>query len=61
MSCECHRIDGPWIAEDPNCPRHGIAAQARARDLDRLRDEINKMSTVEEARDLMHKILDLME
>jgi len=61
MSCECHRIGGPWVAEDPDCPRHGVAAQARARKLDAVRDQVSKVSTVEEARELIHKILDLME
>lgn len=61
MSCECHQIGGPWIAEDPNCPRHGVAAQARARELDAVRDQVSKMTTVEEARELIHKILDLIE
>jgi hypothetical protein len=27
MSCDCYKIGGPWIAEDPDCPEHGIAAQ----------------------------------
>lgn len=31
MSCDCHRIGGPFIAEDPDCPVHGREAQARAR------------------------------
>lgn len=61
MSCECHRIGGPWVAEDPDCPRHGLAAQARARELDAVRDQVSKVSTLEEARELIHKILDLME
>ncbi len=61
MSCECHRIGGPWVAEDPDCPRHGLVAQARARELDAVRDQVSKVSTVEEARELIHKILDLME
>lgn len=61
MSCECHRIGGPWVAEDPDCPRHGVAAQARARELDAVRDQVSKVSTLEEARELIHKILDLME
>lgn len=61
MSCECHRIGGPWVAEDPDCPRHGLAAQARARELDAVRDQVSKVSTLEEARELMYKILDLME
>jgi len=29
MSCLCHQIGGPFIAEDPDCPAHGREAQAR--------------------------------
>ena len=29
MSCECYKIGGPFIAEDPNCPFHGTEAQMR--------------------------------
>jgi hypothetical protein len=27
MSCECYKIGGRFIAEDPDCPAHGIEAQ----------------------------------
>lgn len=27
--CECYQIGGPWIAEDPSCPRHGRFAKER--------------------------------
>jgi len=39
MSCQCHQIGGPFIAEDPDCPAHGLRAQerkARIEDLARL-------------------------
>lgn len=26
--CECYKIGGPWIAEDPDCPVHGQEAVA---------------------------------
>lgn len=26
--CECYKIGGPFIAEDPECPEHGYAARA---------------------------------
>ena len=28
MNCghRCHEIGGPWIAEDPDCPVHGVEA-----------------------------------
>jgi len=25
--CDCYKIGGPWIAEDPDCPEHGILAR----------------------------------
>jgi uncharacterized small protein (DUF1192 family) len=27
MSCECYKIGGRFIAEDPDCPAHGTVAQ----------------------------------
>jgi hypothetical protein len=36
MSCECHRIGGRFIAEDPDCYEHGTAAQERAREREGL-------------------------
>lgn len=27
MSCQCHQIGGPFIAEDPDCEVHGRQAQ----------------------------------
>lgn len=32
MSCQCYKIGGPFIAEDPDCPAHGYIAQLQ-RDL----------------------------
>ncbi len=26
-SCQCYKVGGPFIAEDPDCPRHGRDAQ----------------------------------
>ena len=26
--CECYQVGGRFIAEDPDCPAHGSAAQA---------------------------------
>ena len=31
MGCDCYRIGGPFIAEDPDCPIHGHEAQRRER------------------------------
>lgn len=30
--CECYRIGGPFVAEDPDCPEHGWEAQREARE-----------------------------
>jgi len=27
--CQCFQIGGPFISEDPDCPLHGVEAQAR--------------------------------
>ena len=29
MSCQCHQIGGPFIAEDPDCPVHGREGRER--------------------------------
>ncbi len=62
MDCghECYRVGGPWIAEDPNCPIHGWAAQRRSDDLDVLQSKIGEAETVEELRELMLEMLNLM-
>lgn len=33
MSCQCFQIGGPFVAEDPDCPAHGIEAQKEEREL----------------------------
>lgn len=27
--CQCYQVGGPFVAEDPECPEHGYAAQRR--------------------------------
>lgn len=31
MFCEwdCYMVGGPWISENPNCPRHGVGSNDR--------------------------------
>jgi hypothetical protein len=38
MDCghQCHEVGEPWIAEDPNCPIHGI--NGIGEDLERIDD-----------------------
>jgi hypothetical protein len=47
-SCECYRIDGKFIAEDPDCPAHGTDAQRR---------QSEKESAVDAAIHVLHKAL----
>jgi len=41
MSCECYKVGGPFISEDPDCPRHGTEAQReeKAREAETLAQE----------------------
>lgn len=45
MMCgyQCHMIGGPYIAENPECPVHGVAAQDRDRAKEGLRDRIHEV------------------
>lgn len=64
MNCgyQCYEIGGPWIAENPNCPVHGIDAQAEQRSRDRVKDElreqIDNAETVADLRACLHDLLD---
>jgi len=48
MSCQCHQIGGPFIAEDPDCPAHGREAQREALRRDRLISELDAALDSEE-------------
>jgi hypothetical protein len=52
MNCgyECHKIGGPWIAENPKCPIHGVRAQIADRQQDRNKQSIEDM--IDDAEDL---------
>ena len=69
-SCECNKVGGPWIAEDPNCPQHGTnaqteakwAAQERADNLsirDQLKERVNDATTFDELKAIMLDMLDI--
>jgi hypothetical protein len=57
---ECHQVGGPWIAENPACPIHGPDGQRRDDQLDLLEDQISQANTVEELRDLMIEMLNIL-
>ena len=56
MSCECYRIGGPFIAEDPNCPIHGYEAQAREKE-----ERAYRESEEEKQNELLARIIALEE
>ncbi len=62
--CECYKIGGPWIAEDPNCPVHGAAAQherqVQCSQIDDLQEGLDQVQTLEQMKDLMHEVLNLL-
>ena len=55
MSCECYQVGGRFIAEDPDCPRHGTAAQRDQQIAEEQRDEME-----ERVYDLEQKVADLV-
>ena len=38
--CECHRVGGPFISEDPDCPVHGTASQGREERIEAIIDQV---------------------
>lgn len=48
MACQCHQVGGPFIAEDPDCPAHGVGGyqerleEAEAQ-IERLREQIRDL------------------
>ena len=64
MSCECYKVGGRFIAEDPDCPAHGRAAQAaeRSRDSgkDYLRQCIDQATTVEELKACLYDMSEML-
>ena len=51
--CECYKIGGPFIAEDPDCPIHGAEAQERERQqekelerIERLEERIERLEAI---------------
>ena len=56
MRCECYRIGGPFIAEDPDCPIHGYEAQAREKE-----ERAYRESEEEKQNELLARIIALEE
>lgn len=46
---QCFKIGGPWIAEDPTCPVHGIEAQREKKIVeDRIADLEARVAALED-------------
>jgi hypothetical protein len=64
MSCECYRVGGRFIAEDPACDVHGSAAQAEQQRSENLKESIylslSRAETVEDLRAVLHDILGMI-
>lgn len=44
MPCECFKIGGPFIAEDPDCPEHGRNAQEREHERFDMQHQIQELT-----------------
>ena len=48
--CDCYKVGGPWVAEDPHCPEHGYAAVKRqereAEERSELEDRIARLEAL---------------
>lgn len=60
-SCRCFKVGGPFIAEDPDCPRHGLEAQIEASEREARESslEAKNASTQEQLDELRQMIVDL--
>lgn len=66
MKCEyqCYEVGGPWIAENPDCPVHGLSAQVeenyRERTKERLYQQIREANTVQDLRAVLYDIVEML-
>jgi hypothetical protein len=62
MSCECHQIGGPFIAEDPDCVVHGWRRGDRERASGDLLEEAQREDiTVDELRVIVSRLHTLID
>lgn len=59
MSCQCYQVGGPFIAEDPDCLRHGTQAQDREAQIESLRERAQTETDVVVLRRIVSEIADL--
>lgn len=56
MSCQCHQVGGPFIAEDPDCVIHGAAASQREREVEKLKLRAQAESDPAELRKIVDEL-----
>lgn len=39
--CDCYQIGGRFIAEDPDCPEHGVGAVERREENEMIQEELS--------------------
>lgn len=62
MSCQCHTIGGPFIAEDPNCVIHGWARGDRERQASELLERSEREDiSIEELRNIVQQLCAVIE
>ena len=64
MSCECYQVGGRFIAEDPDCPAHGRAAQHEQDRKESIKDQIyhdlKRAETVDDIRLVLYSMLEML-
>jgi hypothetical protein len=62
--CECYKVGGRFIAEDPDCPVHGYQAQreesSRYDRKEQFREDIRNAETFEDLRSILSEMLELI-
>jgi len=53
MSCQCNRVGGPFVAEDPDCPAHGTEAKRRKERIEDLGERAKTETDVAVLREIV--------
>lgn len=61
MSCQCHQIGGPFIAEDPDCPKHGIYGRELREQAEAMIERIRAATDFNEVADLCNQLDSIVE
>lgn len=53
---QCFVIGGPWIAEDPMCPEHGVAAQKAERHAEEAAEALARRTPAEKLAEVLGRV-----